>query len=168
MVTWKFTTAAALASVMVVGSAFAQATSDSTKADSTKTDSMKGDAGSKADKKSGAMRGSRAGGMAATDEKVKAAQQALKDKGHDPGNVDGKLGPKTQSALRDFQKAQGIEASGHLDAKTTQALGMDGGKTSGSGSSSTSGSASPSTSGTSDATKSDTGKSAAPKSEGKK
>jgi peptidoglycan hydrolase-like protein with peptidoglycan-binding domain len=106
------------------------------------------------------------------DEQVKAAQQALKDKGHDPGAVDGKMGPKTQAALRDFQKAQGIEASGRLDTKTTQALGMDGGKMSGTGSSSTSGSASPSTSGTTDTTKSDTTTSdatkSAPKTEEKK
>ena len=64
------------------------------------------------------------------DEKVRAAQQALKDKGHDPGTIDGKMGPKTQSAIRDFQKAQGMEATGHLDAKTMQSLGMDGDKTS--------------------------------------
>jgi peptidoglycan hydrolase-like protein with peptidoglycan-binding domain len=165
MTTWKFTTVAALASLMVAGPAFAQATADSPKTDATKTDSMKAD-GAKADKKPGAMRGARMGGTAMGDEQVKAAQQALKDKGHDPGTVDGKMGPKTQAALRDFQKAQGIEASGRLDTKTTQALGMDG-KMSGTGSSSTSGSASPATSGTTDATKSDATKSA-PKSEEKK
>ena len=79
------------------------------------------------------------------DEKVKAAQQALKDKGHDPGTIDGKMGPKTQSAIRDFQKAQGMEATGHLDAKTMQSLGMDGDKTSSAGASATAGSASPAT-----------------------
>ena len=69
------------------------------------------------------------GGIAMGDEKVKAAQQALKDKGHDPGTVDGKMGPKTMAALRDFQKEQGMEATGHLDDKTVQGLGMDGAKT---------------------------------------
>lgn len=92
-----------------------------------------------ADKKMG-----RKGGMAMADEKVKAAQQALKDKGHDPGSIDGKMGPKTQAAIRDFQKAQGMEATGHLDAKTMQSLGMDGEKTGMSGSA-TGGSASPAT-----------------------
>ena len=168
MTTWKFTTVAALASLMVAGPAFAQATADSpksdtTKTDTTKTDSMKAD-GAKADKKPGAMRGARKGGAAMGDEQVKAAQQALKDKGHDPGTVDGRMGPKTQAALRDFQKAQGIEASGRLDTKTTQALGMDG-KMSGTGSSSTSGSASPATSATPDTTKSDATKSDATKSD---
>jgi peptidoglycan hydrolase-like protein with peptidoglycan-binding domain len=79
------------------------------------------------------------------DEKVKAAQQALKDKGHDPGTVDGRMGAKTQAALRDFQKAQGMQATGRLDSKTVQSLGMDGAKTSSAGESATSGSASPPT-----------------------
>jgi peptidoglycan hydrolase-like protein with peptidoglycan-binding domain len=89
------------------------------------------------------MKSSKAGsgGMAMGEEKVKAVQQALKDKGHDPGDVDGKMGPKTQAALRDFQKAQGLQGNGRLDDKTIQALGVDTQRTSG-----TSGSASPSTS----------------------
>ena len=61
---------------------------------------------------------------------MKAAQQALKDKGHDPGVVDGKMGPKTMTALGDFQKSQGMEATGRLDERTVQALGMDGARTS--------------------------------------
>jgi peptidoglycan hydrolase-like protein with peptidoglycan-binding domain len=136
MAPWKITTAAALASLMFAAPAFAQATTGSpAKSEGMKSDTMK----------SGAMRG-RKGDMAmAGDEKVKAAQQALKDKGHDPGSVDGKMGPKTQAALRDFQKAQGMEATGRLDMKTIQSLGMDGGKTSSAGESATSGSASPAT-----------------------
>lgn len=99
----KISIAVALASFLFATQAFAQATTGSP----------------------------RKGSMAmAGDEKVKAAQQALKDKGHDPGNVDGRMGPKTQAALRDFQKAQGLQASGRLDAKTMQSLGMDGDKTS--------------------------------------
>ena len=166
MTTWKFTTVAALATMMVAGPAFAQTTTGSpdTKAeqpkasDGMKSDTMKSSDSMKSDAKSGAMRDSRRGGMAMGDEKVKAAQQALKDKGHDPGMVDGRMGPKTQAALRDFQKAQGLQASGRLDTKTMQALGMEGGRTSGASSSTTSGSASPST-GTSTSTGSDTAKS---------
>lgn len=59
------------------------------------------------------------------DERVKAVQQALRDNGRDPGAVDGRMGPKTEAALRDFQQAQGIEVTGQLDVKTMQALGID-------------------------------------------
>lgn len=55
---------------------------------------------------------------------VRAAQQALKDKGHDPGPVDGKMGPKTQAALKDFQKAQGLKETGRLDNETMAKLEM--------------------------------------------
>lgn len=53
---------------------------------------------------------------------VRAAQQALKDKGHDPGPIDGKMGPKTQAALKDFQKAQGLKETGRLDNETMAKL----------------------------------------------
>lgn len=162
MTTWKLTTAAAIATLMFAGSALAQGTTGSaasgtdTKSEQPKSssDTMKSSDTAKssdmksADKSADGMKAQgRKGGAAMGDEKVKAAQQALKDKGHDPGEVDGKMGPKTQAALRDFQKAQGMQATGRLDAKTAQALGMEGARTSGtSGASdtSTSGSASPS------------------------
>ena len=57
----------------------------------------------------------RKAGIAMTgDEMVKAVQQALKEKGHDPGSVDGRMGPKTQRAIRDYQAAHGLEATGQL------------------------------------------------------
>jgi peptidoglycan hydrolase-like protein with peptidoglycan-binding domain len=58
-------------------------------------------------------------------EQVRAAQQALKDKGHDPGAIDGVLGTKTQAALRDFQKKEGLKESGRLDAQTMAKLGVE-------------------------------------------
>ena len=82
-------------------------------------------------------------GMAANTGQVKAAQQALKDQGLDPGPIDGKMGPKTKAALRDYQQKQGLKATGRLDTETASKLGVE--KTS-SGSSSTSPAASPSTS----------------------
>jgi peptidoglycan hydrolase-like protein with peptidoglycan-binding domain len=57
---------------------------------------------------------------------VREAQQALKDKGYDVGAVDGVMGTKTQSGIRSFQQAQGIEQSGTLDQKTLAALGSQG------------------------------------------
>jgi peptidoglycan hydrolase-like protein with peptidoglycan-binding domain len=65
--------------------------------------------------------GRSAGGNA---EQVKAVQQALKDKGHDPGDVDGKMGPKTQQALRDYQQKEGLKATGRLDGETASKLGV--------------------------------------------
>lgn len=89
--------------------------------------------------KSGKSGKAAAGGNA---EQVKAVQQALKDKGMDPGEVDGKMGPKTQSALREYQKKEGLKESGRLDTETMAKLGVA--KTSDSGT--TTPSASPSTS----------------------
>ena len=37
---------------------------------------------------------------------VMAMQQTLKDKGFDPGPIDGAMGPRTAAALRDYQKAE--------------------------------------------------------------
>jgi peptidoglycan hydrolase-like protein with peptidoglycan-binding domain len=92
-------------------------------------------------------------------EEVKAAQQALKDKGGDPGPIDGRMGPKTKAALKDFQKAQGLKETGRLDRETRAKLGIEG-KTSATESTSTSPAASPATSDKSD--KSDTTTSTAP------
>lgn len=56
---------------------------------------------------------------------VRQVQQGLKDKGHDPGPIDGVMGPQTQSALREFQQSQGMNASGTLDQDTMGALGVE-------------------------------------------
>ena len=50
-----------------------------------------------------AGKSAKSGGMAkgGNADQVKAVQQALKDKGHDPGSVDGVMGPKTRSALKE-------------------------------------------------------------------
>jgi peptidoglycan hydrolase-like protein with peptidoglycan-binding domain len=56
---------------------------------------------------------------------VKAVQQALKDKGHDPGDIDGRMGPKTLAALRDFQEKEGLKATGRADAETMAKLGVE-------------------------------------------
>ena len=57
---------------------------------------------------------------------IKQAQQKLSAAGHDAGPADGVLGAKTQQALKDFQKAKGIEATGQLDQRTLAALGVSG------------------------------------------
>ncbi len=52
----------------------------------------------------------------------RAVQQALVKAGYDPGKVDGQMGAKTKSALRQFQKARGLMPDGIIGLKTIQAL----------------------------------------------
>ena len=54
---------------------------------------------------------------------VRQAQQRLVDKGYDAGVVDGIWGPRTANALRQFQRDQGLMATGRLDGETMNALG---------------------------------------------
>jgi peptidoglycan hydrolase-like protein with peptidoglycan-binding domain len=57
-------------------------------------------------------------------EEARAAQEALRTKGFDPGPVDGKFGPRTTQALRDFQKQEGLRVTGRLDGETRAKLGV--------------------------------------------
>jgi len=55
---------------------------------------------------------------------IRQAQEALKNKGRDPGPIDGVLGPRTVAALNAYQKAEGLATTGRLDAKTMESLGI--------------------------------------------
>lgn len=55
---------------------------------------------------------------------VKSAQEALKGKGYDPGEVDGAMGPRTSTAIKEFQQAEGLRVTGRLDAETRTKLGI--------------------------------------------
>ncbi|HEY9651193.1 MAG TPA: peptidoglycan-binding domain-containing protein, partial [Coleofasciculaceae cyanobacterium] len=55
---------------------------------------------------------------------VKQLQQRLKDKGYNPGTIDGVFGLGTKSAVRAFQKANNLEADGIVGQQTWNALGM--------------------------------------------
>ncbi len=55
---------------------------------------------------------------------VRDAQQALKDKGFDPGPVDGVRGAKTRAAVRAYQTKQNLNADGRLGPKTLDSLGV--------------------------------------------
>lgn len=54
--------------------------------------------------------------------RVRAIQQALNDKGHNAGPVDGKFGPMTEAACKRFQTAAGLTPDGLVGPKTWQAL----------------------------------------------
>jgi peptidoglycan hydrolase-like protein with peptidoglycan-binding domain len=144
MKTWTTAIALIAAGTMLAGPAFAQATSpsgdqkdkaqsgssmgtDTSKSDSStskdtmkSSDSMKSEGGKSA--KAGKGGHMAHGGSA---EQVRAVQQALKDKGHDPGDIDGKMGPKTQAALKDFQSKEGLKATGRMDSETRAKLGVE-------------------------------------------
>jgi Putative peptidoglycan binding domain len=53
---------------------------------------------------------------------VRAAQQALRDKGFDPGPADGTMGPKTTAAVKEFQQKNNLTVTGTLDADTRDRL----------------------------------------------
>ena len=52
---------------------------------------------------------------------IQSAQAKLREEGHKL-SVDGVWGPKTAAALRDFQKANSLPATGTLDSETLAAL----------------------------------------------
>jgi lysozyme family protein len=58
----------------------------------------------------------------ATGEQVKALQRALASLGYSPGKVDGTYGPSTQSAVEQFQAANGLAADGTVGPQTLAAL----------------------------------------------
>ncbi len=62
--------------------------------------------------------------MVVSTDDIKKAQDALKMKRLNPG-TDGQMDAKTQQALRDFQKANDLPATGTLDEKTAAKLGVD-------------------------------------------
>tara|TARA_R100001244_G_scaffold18125_2_gene19134 strand:- start:260 stop:865 length:606 start_codon:yes stop_codon:yes gene_type:complete len=54
---------------------------------------------------------------------VQLAQSRLKDRGHDPGGIDGVFGPKTKAAVKSFQRSLGfLRPNGVVDGSTWDAL----------------------------------------------
>jgi peptidoglycan hydrolase-like protein with peptidoglycan-binding domain len=51
-------------------------------------------------------------------------QHALKDKGYNPGALDGVFGPETQAAIRDFQRKSDLPVDGRLGLQTLASLGV--------------------------------------------
>lgn len=153
MTTWTSALALTIAGTLLAGPAFAQSGgttgSNGTKqpgmqqpgstgtmpggsgtTDPTKPGAAKPDA-SKADAAKGERKGQAAAG---NKQNMRAAQEVLKDRGMYEGEVDGIMGPKTQAALREFQKKEGLQETGRLDQQTMSRLGVE--KTGATGSSS--------------------------------
>lgn len=55
---------------------------------------------------------------------VKTLQQALRDRGHYRGPVDGVIGLRTRAGIRAFQNAESLPVTGHLDRQTAGKLGV--------------------------------------------
>jgi peptidoglycan hydrolase-like protein with peptidoglycan-binding domain len=55
---------------------------------------------------------------------VLRVQKTLTDRGYRAGGADGRMGPQTQAALRNFQKAESLEPTGQLNRQTLIALGI--------------------------------------------
>lgn len=62
--------------------------------------------------------------LLAQSDTIRQAQQVLKDKGFDPGPIDGKYGPKTREAVLNYQKQNNIVANGRLGGQTYESLGV--------------------------------------------
>jgi peptidoglycan hydrolase-like protein with peptidoglycan-binding domain len=53
---------------------------------------------------------------------TKEIQTALKNAGFDPGPFDGKMGPRTRQAIKDYQKSKGLVPDGVVGPKTWASL----------------------------------------------
>jgi len=53
-----------------------------------------------------------------------AMQQALKDKGFGPGPIDGTMGPRTVSVLKEYQRSEHLTITGKMDDDTAAKLGV--------------------------------------------
>jgi peptidoglycan hydrolase-like protein with peptidoglycan-binding domain len=55
---------------------------------------------------------------------VLQVQKTLSDRGFRTGGIDGRMGPQTQAALVNFQRAEKLQPTGKLDRQTLAALGV--------------------------------------------
>jgi peptidoglycan hydrolase-like protein with peptidoglycan-binding domain len=55
---------------------------------------------------------------------VRQVQKTLNDRGYRTGGIDGRMGPQTQAALVNFQRAEKLQPTGKLDRQTLVALGI--------------------------------------------
>jgi peptidoglycan hydrolase-like protein with peptidoglycan-binding domain len=70
-----------------------------------------------------------AGTSARATQSVREAQQTLEALKLDPGPADGVMGPRTKAALKRFQEAEKLKATGTLDARRRRGSPSDGAST---------------------------------------
>jgi peptidoglycan hydrolase-like protein with peptidoglycan-binding domain len=102
------------------------------KGDAQKADAEKKDDVGQLDPEKGSLRKGAGLGHGGPSDEVKTLQQRLARAGFDVGQPDGKFGPKTQHALEQFQRKNGLQIDGVAGPKTMDALnklGPDGAKT---------------------------------------
>jgi len=61
---------------------------------------------------------------AAPESEVKKTQQALRDRKHYRGKVDGSFGLRTRAGIRGYQKAESLPITGQIDTQTAAGLGV--------------------------------------------
>lgn len=61
---------------------------------------------------------------AASSEEIRQVQRSLNDKGYDAGPVDGVLGHRTRSGIRQYQESEKLPVTGRLDVETAGKLGV--------------------------------------------
>ena len=59
-----------------------------------------------------------------TASRIEDIQTALKDKGFDPGNIDGVIGYDTMTAVNAFQRNNELPIDKYLNIQTIEALGV--------------------------------------------
>lgn len=130
---WKSVLALSAMLILIGSSALAQSTAPSPADSPTRSDgstsvapasSTTGAESSKPESSRAPAKRKGSARTAASREQVRAVQEALKDKGFDPGDIDGAMGPKTRAALQDFQRKEGLNVTGHIDAATREKLGV--------------------------------------------
>lgn len=57
---------------------------------------------------------------------VQSVQEKLRERGYDPGSVDGRAGTKTTEAIRSFQRSAGMPPNGQIDMALMEKLGIVG------------------------------------------
>lgn len=130
---WRAIPALSVAWLLLTSSALAQSTSPSPADSPARSDGSTGAApasstigaeSSKSESSRAPAKRKASARATASREQVRAVQQALKDKGYDPGDIDGAMGPKTRAALQDFQRKEGLNVTGRIDAATRETLGV--------------------------------------------